>query len=493
MAEQSKLELGRETKRGKDLFLCHTGADKPWVERLAERIEAEPYQDRHLGVVFDKWDFAKGSNIVLDIEREIDACRCIGVVVTKAMLSADWPTLERTIAVWSDPSGVRGRVIPLLRENVTLPPSLRVRNWIDFRDDSRFDEAVGELVRFLRGEAIPRGRGGLLPTVPEVKLPYEPAPVVITSSTGADVVQERLVSNLFPVLELPSTSYGAETLLRHKAEVVQCCQGRCLPPFVLRKGKLFTFAPLDDNQAPFLEAIRTEKIYRETFREWLGHPDRRRWAIELLNVSLKEYAWRRYLRFEKIGRRYFFSPYKNQPKRLRWRVGGKWTGREVTTPHMGRKKLDDGRVMEFQRGWRHQGIRASFLLLPFGLFLRIEPTWLLTKIDGRTPRGGPYVGPVLSRWLNQERNGQILRALRFWSLVLARGRNEIEIPTGQGPIRIGLAPASGFLGFGILGDRIDYDGLMNSEIEDDIAVPQLSLFPEHTGIPHEEDGEESET
>ena len=67
MAEQAVLHLkSGEGERGKDIFLCHTGVDKPWVERLAERIEAEPYQDRFLGVVFDKWDFGKGSNIVVD-------------------------------------------------------------------------------------------------------------------------------------------------------------------------------------------------------------------------------------------------------------------------------------------------------------------------------------------------------------------------------------------------------------------------------------------
>lgn len=89
--------------------LCHTGADKPWVERLAERIEAEPYQNRFLGVVFDKWDFEKGGNIVVDIEKEIDACRYVGVVVTRAMLGAEWPTMERSIAVWSDPACCRLR------------------------------------------------------------------------------------------------------------------------------------------------------------------------------------------------------------------------------------------------------------------------------------------------------------------------------------------------------------------------------------------------
>ena len=217
MAEQGALHLKLGGEHGKDVFLCHTGTDKPWVEKLAERIEAEPYQTRFLGAVFDKWDFEKGGNIVVDIEREIDACRFVGVVVTRAMLAAAWPTMERSIAVWSDPSGSKGRVIPLLRENVTLPASLRIRNWIDFRDDARFEEGLAELVRVLRGEKTPRGRGSLLPTIPETKLPYDPAPVVITSSVGADRIEERLLSNLLPVVELPQTVFSAGTPLRSKS------------------------------------------------------------------------------------------------------------------------------------------------------------------------------------------------------------------------------------------------------------------------------------
>ncbi|PYU19355.1 MAG: hypothetical protein DMG32_24655, partial [Acidobacteria bacterium] len=309
MSEQEKLDLRQDAPLGKDLYLCHTGMDKAWVERLAERVEAERYQDRLLGVVFDKWDFGKGANIVLEIERDIDACRFVGVVVTKAMLAAAWPTLERSIAVWSDPSGARGRVITLLRENMTLPASLRVRNWIDFRDDNRFEEAFAELIRVLRGEPIPRGRGGLLPTVPQVRLPYEPAPVVITSSVGADVVQERLVSNLFPVLEFPSEVYAAPTALRDKAEVSQCCDSHNLPAFILREKKLFAFSPLREELNPLREAVQTGAISEEAFASWFADVDRKRWAIELLNVSLKQHAWRRHLRLDRVGKRYFFAPY----------------------------------------------------------------------------------------------------------------------------------------------------------------------------------------
>jgi hypothetical protein len=109
---------------------------------LAERIEQEPFGNRNLAVVFDKWDFEKGGNVVLDIERFLDKVRFVGVVVSRAMLNAEWPTLERTIAVWSDPSGARGRVIPLLKENVTLPATLRVR---------RTPRPCGRIIKFGAG------------------------------------------------------------------------------------------------------------------------------------------------------------------------------------------------------------------------------------------------------------------------------------------------------------------------------------------------------
>src|SRR5271157_891987 len=493
MAEQSELHLKPGGEHGKDIFLCHTGVDKPWVEQLAERIEAEPYQNRLLGVVFDKWDFGKGGNIVVNIEKEIDACRHVGVVITRALLDAEWPTLERSIAVWSDPAGTRGRVIPLLRENVSLPASLRVRNWIDFRDEGRFEESFAELIRVLRGERVPRGRGSLLPSVQETRLPYDPAPVVITSSIGADRIPERLVSNLLPVVELPQTVFSAETPLRDKADIQKYSDKVSHPPFVLREGRLWTFVTLRENGESFRRSTRPTTIREDRFESWFSDADHARWAVELLNVCLKENAWHRFLRLDKDRHRYFFSPMDDRPKKIQWKIGGKWTRRAVTARHTVTRKLPDGSKERIQSGWRHQACRAGFVLMPFGLFLCLEPTWMLTKADGKTPRGGPRVGPILSHWLNQERNGQILRSVRFWSLVFARGKKEIFIPTGQKPIRINLTPACGDLEFGILADQIDYDGLMRAEMEDDIEVPQLGFtFDEFQTIEQDETDPENQ-
>ena len=52
----------------KDIFLCHTGADKDWVEELAKRLEEESIENRKISVWFDKWDIDGGENLLDKIE-----------------------------------------------------------------------------------------------------------------------------------------------------------------------------------------------------------------------------------------------------------------------------------------------------------------------------------------------------------------------------------------------------------------------------------------
>jgi TIR domain len=484
MPEQPKLDFQCSASKEKDIFLCHNGVDKPWVETLAQNIESVPYRNRNLAVVFDKWDFEKAGNIVLDMERFLDTVRFVGVVVSRAMLTAEWPTLERTIAVWSDPSGARGRVIPLFKKNVTLPASLRVRNWIDFRDSSKYGESFAELIRYLRGEPIPRGRGSLLPSIPVTPIPYEPARVLITSSVGADRVTERLVSNLYRVTSIPEKVYYASTKLRQKKEIQQYYEKA--PPFILREGRLYTFCDLTAPDAFSPVLIKGAPVCSDRYADWFSDEEYRRRAIELMNICLKEHAWKSRLRFDGAKMRYFFTPYKGGPKRIAWTISSRRRWREVTTRHTRRVKKEGGSHEDEPFGWRHQGFRASFMFILNNLMLKLEPTYLLTKEDGKTPRTSRWVGPVLSHWSSQERNGQILRSLRFWSLVLAKAK-ELTIDTGQTPIRVDLTPISGTLDFGIANDQISFDNLMEAELQDDTRVPQLEMFGEESSIAYTEE------
>jgi hypothetical protein len=167
---------------------------------------------------------------------------------------------------------------------------------------------------------------------------------------------------------------------------------------------------------------------------------------------------------------------------------------------MRKVKQDDGEFKEEAFGWRHQGTRASFMFVLNSVMLKLEPTYLLTKDDGKTPRTSRWVGPILSHWLNQERNGQILRSLRFWSLVIAGPKElttetgqtrtkELMIETGQAPIVVDLTPISGTLGFGITSDQISFDTLMDAELHDDIKVPQLEMFGDESAIAYTEESQ----
>src|ERR1022692_4146550 len=187
--------------------------------------------------------------------------RFIGLVVSKAMLASEWATMERTIAVWSDPSGRQGRVLPLLKENVDLPPSLRIRNWIDFREPDRFEDAFLELIGRLTDTPVRRGRGGLQPIIPANT--YAPAPVVITGSNDADVVSEQLVSNLLPVTALPTVVQVAETPLRFKDGIDKYIGDKHAAPFILRRERLYTFSDLHDIDNPLQNVIDVKTLKDE--------------------------------------------------------------------------------------------------------------------------------------------------------------------------------------------------------------------------------------
>lgn len=100
-----------------DVFLCHNGADKDWVRKLAEQIESETFDGnpsgRPLKVWFDEWDINVGENFIRRINQGLSMARYVAVVISPEFLRADWPTLEWTHVVCDDPTNKKGRIIPL--------------------------------------------------------------------------------------------------------------------------------------------------------------------------------------------------------------------------------------------------------------------------------------------------------------------------------------------------------------------------------------------
>jgi hypothetical protein len=466
------LEISTSAATQTDLLLLHHNANGPWAAKLAGRITGEKLGNRNIGVSRS----ACGRTAIIEtlsvIEKHLQSGRCVAIVVTKPMLQDDWLSLEVVLALHMNGHQAKGRLIAILRENVTMPACLRLGEWIDFRNDREYESNLRSLVALL-GRSMP---SAITPASAAARLDVR--------------VKERVVSNLFPVVEVPKLVYSAETSFTTESEVAEACGGPGPLPFLLKNSKLYSFKPFTADSAFGPALIKGSESSapassQEDFSQWLYKPDRCEWTIELLNSAFRHHAWKRGMRFDEGHQVYYYS--RSKPKNIWWQIGQQTVPREVTAPHMEWIPLGNDLRAEAQFGWRHQAVRATFIQVLGTLFLRMEPAWFLTQIDGRTPMTSDAVGPVNSGSRNPERNGQALRSMRFWSSVLAKGHQELRIATGQEPVRARLVPISGFCESGFRDDQMDYDRLVLAEMEDDLSLPELRPLEQETILRYEED------
>jgi len=85
--------------------------------------------------------------------------RAIALIVSPNSIASKWVDEEYNVALaLSNDRSTDLRIIPLLLRNAELPSMLSARQYIDFRDDSRFDEGVLALLKALRARPDYYGR-----------------------------------------------------------------------------------------------------------------------------------------------------------------------------------------------------------------------------------------------------------------------------------------------------------------------------------------------
>ena len=99
------------------VFISHTAADKPFVRRLAARLEKSQFH-----VWLDEHDLIAGDPLPESIGKALQAARVILVVVSKASVASKWLRYELNIATERMIKG-ECRVIPIVIENATLSRS----------------------------------------------------------------------------------------------------------------------------------------------------------------------------------------------------------------------------------------------------------------------------------------------------------------------------------------------------------------------------------
>ncbi len=134
-----------------DIFLCHNSADKDWVIKLGERLEAESFDATETGrcirVFLDTWDIEKGENIVARLGLELGTGAFVAAIMSPEFFGSDWTKFEWTDIVARDPANRSGKLLPLrLRDvsvdgktRITFPAPFNALRHFDFRSEARFE------------------------------------------------------------------------------------------------------------------------------------------------------------------------------------------------------------------------------------------------------------------------------------------------------------------------------------------------------------------
>src|ERR1700680_3278717 len=187
-----------------DLFLFHNGADGIWTANLADCLRGARSGDRNMTLSLSNWNATTEASSLVETGRSMHGQRLLAIVVSRTMLEEDWPAKQRSLELLKEVGPSEWRVVTILKDNVTIPPLLRLGEWFDFRNENQFEENISDLLSFLREDVGSSGQ---------------------VYSFGVSSAKERILSNLFPVVELPKFVYSAETRFETESEVMEACDG----------------------------------------------------------------------------------------------------------------------------------------------------------------------------------------------------------------------------------------------------------------------------
>jgi tetratricopeptide (TPR) repeat protein len=130
-----------------DVFLSHQNASSERVEAIATQL-----RDRHgLRVWLDRWQLKRGY-VQLQCEQGVQNSRIIVIVCTRKALASAWVEEERQMA-YAKGLGSHN-IIPILLEDVELPPGLKSLRQYDFKDPKNDMANIAQLAAAI-AEGVP--------------------------------------------------------------------------------------------------------------------------------------------------------------------------------------------------------------------------------------------------------------------------------------------------------------------------------------------------
>ncbi len=155
-------------------FLSYSRADAPFVEELYRRLTRDG-----VDCFYDQESIAWGTNWVRELERGLDECDTVVLVLTENFIRSKWTKLERTSVIADDPDAIKYKIRPLLRAPCELPRFLKPIQRIDVTTDEKFEAAYPRICRdldgIIRSDEQPKDRSCIPPVAQlprRARMPY---------------------------------------------------------------------------------------------------------------------------------------------------------------------------------------------------------------------------------------------------------------------------------------------------------------------------------
>jgi hypothetical protein len=131
-----------------DVFLSHSSVDKAWVMKLKDDLLRYG-----ISVWLDKDEIRPGDLFAEALEQALDNCKAIALIVSPEAVDSGWVKEEyyRALSL-ATTKQTDMQLIPVVLRDAELPGFLRSRNWVDFRDETAYDQNAWKLVWGITGQ-----------------------------------------------------------------------------------------------------------------------------------------------------------------------------------------------------------------------------------------------------------------------------------------------------------------------------------------------------
>ena len=181
------------------VFLSHSSADKPFVQKLAIDL-----LKRDIPVWFDKWELDTGDSLLRTIAKGIaDSVRLV-LVLSRHSIHSPWVEREIDLALAKERQTKGIVLIPIRIDDCTPPLIIADRIYASFRKPSDYYQSLDALLSTL----VKSGAAGIVPPPERELIPFE-------IKSGLYLVKDALEQRLAKVLHRlsPDFSIGQQQLV----------------------------------------------------------------------------------------------------------------------------------------------------------------------------------------------------------------------------------------------------------------------------------------